>query len=439
VNVKKLFMGFLLLILVQAGDSWAILCDGVAGKYKDLTGTIPGTMTCQGYSGHEVRGLYQTSALAYSACMADPGRLTACSDDYGGTGCSAPVSYTKFGAFVMYHYVGSQMTFHYFFYPKAAAVLNTDYKTCPGDSDGDGLNDDIDPFPTDPAAFNFKIAMKQYDANGVLKCIGVRFEDGTLQFYGTPQAGRDWEYMVGGDWLPSSQFNALFNTVLDNPSTGGVAGSALIPSTYTNQTMATGATDTGNTTSMEQGTDIVNNTKAVVDNQAKQQVALQEIRDGINSTNKILQDGLGKLDPVVIGGGGTGGGATPGEIQASVRAGVDEALTDSNTTAGDFSGTPDGSGYTSEAQLPSGSVPDNSVNTISKTLTDTKSNWSAFTGLFSGSSVTAGGGNCSFNWSYKGQSASFTMCNYIDQLHTMGLVVFSLAGVYACLIVLGRA
>jgi len=55
---------------------------------------------------------------------------------------------------------------------------------CLVDSDGDGFDDEIDPYPDDPTAFKFKRWYEVYDENGVLKAFAIKPDRGDIFWYG---------------------------------------------------------------------------------------------------------------------------------------------------------------------------------------------------------------------------------------------------------------
>lgn len=284
----------------------------------------------------------------------------------------------------------------------------------PPDTDGDGLRDDVDPYPDDPSEMSFKIIAYQ-ESNGVKTWVRIRMSNGDVFEYGTRDPnGVDW-YNVGGEWLGNDDFASLF------PGLSRTPGERVEIGPGTDPDMSAGEDNTGNTVEVDYLADVVTNTKRALDNQAAQQDVLREISEGIKNQTKILS---GNPGGGVVGGGGLNSGG--------VATGVGDALDERGTTAGDFSAIdPSFSGA-----LGTGDVPEKGSLT---TTLEGAQNWGGSIKTYLLGSRVVGSGACSFQWVYKGKSATFGVCQWSDQLALMGTLLLAIAGAYSLMIVLGRA
>lgn len=428
---KHFLLVFLFVFLVKVGGALAVV------DYQCLPSSgVNAYVGSYGGATVYIDGVYQSEAAAQAAAAAYVGPagtppLPTCTTFQSGYAYNATMinsAWGEKGRWERYNHssfgCGPQdgtKVIRVFIYPYSNPL-----SMCPAlapDTDGDGIRDDIDPYPSDTTPLKFKIVAYQTStdaSNGTKTWIRIQMEDGSFYEYGTKSTTKNDWYTLSPVWQGNDDFSDLVTglTAKPNADTVGIGPG-------TDPAIVAGNDATGNVTEIDHLTDVVNNTKKALDNQASQQTLLKEIRDNIIEQTKVIGTGTGGVGPIGSGGGG-------GVDQAGVAGGVGTALDDRTTAAGDFSGI---SGEYN-GSLGTGDVPQKG------SITDTLQTAEGFGGsvkqYFLGSRVV-GAGACSFTWTYKGKSAQFGVCEWGDQLALMGTILLGLAGAYSLMIVLGRA
>lgn len=420
------------LMLVMAG-----IAASSTGANAEIIPTSGVNSMTGNYSGWAVQiiGIYATQAAAQSAALAwvaPPGSSgTACTDSApgwsGGYAADAGmIDNAKWGAvarkkgqYHTYFPCGNNTNEQVdFIWPKQAGV----YVDSGVDADSDGVPDYLDPYPTDPTPFKFKVISESFNAQGARTWIMIQTDRGDYLTFGT-KSGSDINYMnVGGAWLDGTQLDNELGSWASSTKTvtEGRAPTPTIPTVTT----PTGTDNTGNTVDTDYLADVVNNSKTAIDQNNLTNQLLKSIAESVQQNTQAVQ-GAGSG----AGGGGGGGGGTPAQTEEGVGAALDART----TSAGDFSG------ITSEYPgLQEGDIP------VKESITDTLTNHpisgvtNSIKGFFTGSSVDASG-SCSFSWNWKGQSISFSMCQWSSQLQFLGFGILALAGFYSLMIAMGRA
>jgi hypothetical protein len=215
--------------------------------------------------------------------------------------------------------------------------------TNPNDPDGDGLENDIDPWPDDDGNFYYRQLFKTVDENGNVTGTMYEFknEDGEIvnKFIGDYDSETDSLVIQNGVWLTEQQFaenfgTAEFSTGPDNPVDGGVSANNLLSEEET-PTLETGSDSTGNSTDTEHLQDVVDNTNKIVANQATLAEILTGISNKVGAGNEINSTYISNLgsDPD----GESGGGLEKADLDESIQ----DMLGDSSGTTIEEPETPE--------------------------------------------------------------------------------------------------
>jgi hypothetical protein len=329
------------------------------------------------------------------------------------------------------------------------------------DQDGDGLSNDVDPWPEDGGYFQFKEVAQFLDENGDVVGRAFRFKN---------SLGEE-KYMVLGETddtaiqlLPDRNWmdgQIYIDTYADqgpvftendptNPGGGGIDQN-LVQMDTESPDLDGGNDNTGNSTETDYLEDIVANTKVNAENQ-------QGIVDAITEVgNKVAAMGsriTGAIDSQTTsqsdsGGGEDGGtGDYEGPSAEEIGQAVSDSLTD-NTGAPTFDGSNqelDDSYLDAQTQI----IGDASLaedapeefqekTDISEEIEDIQNNsvMTGIRGVLEGTTVETSG-SCSFFYDYKGTSVEFSVCDFQDELQTWGILMVSMVSLHSLLIVFRR-
>jgi hypothetical protein len=341
------------------------------------------------------------------------------------------------------------------------------------DTDGDGLVDNVDPFPNDPTvqdpnttATQAFFAKKVYDSAGNLVYAEVwkanQFgEIIDVENYGDENYYNDIKAQIADGTIIENNpytnpFDDSLNTdVLDiadlsqalaTDINGEYEGNTPLEGDSGTQTVAgndpiddTGATDPGSTTTTDQK-DYTSQFGAMIANQDKQisnQAAIAQRQD---TTNKTLAEISGKLDSpsiVTIGGVGdtsTGEGLSQAEVEAAVGNALDSENAEAETEAGNLSGVAD---PTFDTDI-SGDIPEE--NLLSDILDGLRANNPVTAYIDSIDLQTTGACEMEFDWSFGEQThtTKLSMCQYQSDLQTWGTVLLSVTTILSIVMVVRR-
>lgn len=329
------------------------------------------------------------------------------------------------------------------------------------DTDGDGIPDDQDPY-SDGDPFKFVAKKEVRSSSGTLLYLEIYTSNGDIFRYGdvnaesqcydgtidcnitenqVPGNQQEWDnyaYVMDSDALlnyvtdPETEIALVLNdqpvtnqTVIVDGSTGEVEG------------MTEGTDNTGNTLETDYLYDIVENTKAIADNQQVAADYARQIRDNTSDVKGLLEEirdrdvtteadvnvevsvdsdeiaqkigdeirEINAEDGVTIESEGAG-------IEADLQAHIDGLEFDGNIEEGDIPVENDLTG------MFDGFVNDNAV---SQALQN--------------SGINISDSFCSVDWNYNGRIIEFSICKYQDVLSSMGTILIGLAGLMSLIIV----
>jgi hypothetical protein len=162
------------------------------------------------------------------------------------------------------------------------------------DSDGDGLEDDVDPFPQDDSPFIWRTVSVHYDENGAIdyELIEFKNDNGETAFkrYGELPTDEYPYAIIGPQWRVQSDYvDAYGTTIPDADGTDDEITSAFpitevrVRGDHADPAADTGQTVTGSETDTELRQKIVTNTQETTSN-------LKSISDQIGETNERLKN-----------------------------------------------------------------------------------------------------------------------------------------------------
>jgi len=313
------------------------------------------------------------------------------------------------------------------------------------DSDGDGISDSIDPFPNDPTPFQYRLHQSQKDQNGNitwLRIITDRFTPaGTpiTMSYGTYDPNAITITEIGAEeWLPSTN-------LAEQELTGSENETVNISPPPTIQTLTPGQDNTGNSAELDYLADIVSNTKATADNQAKNQVALEGIAAGIGIGNKLLSELTAKGGSS----GGSGAGSYPnqetkdGEIISQLQAMNDKLQDDAAGRSSMTSQAGQGGahlstfkqGVTEEEKAGFGNDMDTSYSGAAMAWLRDFINDNPFTQGLLDSGIQASAGSCSMSFQVMNRTHTFNLCFMAPALQNAGTILLALTSMLALFVI----
>jgi hypothetical protein len=228
------------------------------------------------------------------------------------------------------------------------------------DSDGDGLINSIDPWPSDDQPFTWKRFAYCTDSSEEIQQFTIRAQ----------RADGQVKYMSFGDnstcvndemdlWTSTHEGSLLANYFSSGGEYASFAeeiqddfgGMSLDYDPGTGSGFTSGTDDSGNSTDSDRLSDIVNNTKSAADNVARLGDYLQGIGESIEGLNETVAGSSGGI-AVVGGSSSTEGGVSSEDIET----GVDGAIQDAEGRADDeltdgLSGLPGSYDFTDEGSI----------------------------------------------------------------------------------------
>lgn len=402
-------------VLVWAYVFVALSNAGTCDQTCTSSGTIP---MCSAYS--KIALSNQAACDAQIATLLAQHPTYTCSD---GTGCTA-------NGWVGYKSCGWGSTYYKYWY------VDNEYCNNRCNRDNDCLMDDIDPYPEAATSFTFQEIAYQLDANGKKTFVTIKTSLGDYVSYGT-RSDSKVTYSLGtgapvrdGCQLEAAYFDETSTATIPNATIGT---SPVATSPFTSPTMDTGvegdaANDTDHTI-----------LDKIADNTAK---GLANDADIVNALGQIA-GAIGKQTDVIAskesgGGGISSGGLTEAQTEQAVEEGIGTALDDRTMETPDVTGTGDASGISTAHVFGEGEVPEGQVLATELDNAMSQIPGGGLSDLFADSGVEANGGYCSFNWTYMGKQATFSICGFADQFEMMGYMVLALASIYGLMIVLGK-
>ena len=325
-------------------------------------------------------------------------------------------------------------------YSKASQTANT--LVCNGgpsdDSDGDGINDDNDPFPNDDRPFTWKVLMQCDDAQG--NPVGWKVEvdngdgpqvmeigsindcqgDATIYPYDQDPKTQDewgdiaWEgdmNLAGQDETPyygydSPAWDSSYDGTPEQPVPGLEYGNPAEP----------GDSDS---TLLEK---IVDNTHAQAKNQQKIADQLKAQNERATEGREADQDRNTKLE----------------EINDQLEK-IEDQMEGDATIADDGTAQVQ-SAYDSaynELQTPMEVPQEYQEKTDIETEVDTRISGSGVLDMITGVGIQASG-TCSMETTIYGRQISLTVCNYADELQAWGVILMAMTGLTSILVVFKR-
>lgn len=326
------------------------------------------------------------------------------------------------------------------------------YGTTTGDADGDGIPDNIDPYPNDNTAFNWRVKGGVKDEAGAWRQMVIEtdrgdtfiMEDGTWMngYRSGSNQGRSVINVCTGDCYTedSSDYAALFqeNTNLAQVDNTGTKTSELKdgervvnPESGVSQGQKSA---TGDDEAVLLGK-IADNTAAGLNNDQTASNQLKGIAQGIEGVREAVEN----IKP-----GGGGGGTSSTDVQSGVAGAMSsrdsaqqtQALSDNAESISAINGAE----FTGPAEFTTEDVPEK------ETLTSTLNDWvsSGPLGSFlSGTHIELNGADChySFNlpiWSGLGTVIDFDFCQCAGPLSTAGVFLLALTGA-ACVFIVVKS
>jgi hypothetical protein len=311
------------------------------------------------------------------------------------------------------------------------------------DTDNDGIDDRIDPFPEEDIPFTWKRTNYCTDSSDEIVWFQVRAEtldgsDYTYMGFGDDSScvnhfvdlstpWRDGDLLPnffgsGGEYASFSDEDATYSSGTDKQIEGFTPGEGT--------GFTTGDDGSGNSTDSERLDSIVGNTKAIADNIAREGDYLKAIGDQLASMDSQIAD----LRQISGGSSavGSGGDNTDviSEMQSQESAAETEAdnqsgsLTGEGTDAGDYDGT-----YTSE----DAEEEDTLTNRFTSLFAD-----NPLTTWINGTYIETTGSECSFEISLMGQTMELDFCAYEWVFTFIGNVLYGLSGLKSLFILLGK-
>jgi hypothetical protein len=342
-----------------------------------------------------------------------------------------------------------------------------------GDQDGDGLADDVDDDPwvaatqADPntTPTDFFEAKKAYDENGnlIYSEIWKANEYGEIievEQYGDENAYNDIKAgLSDGTIIEDNPFDNPFTDPLNSnvrdiseldqalatDINGEYEGNTPLETSDnevnydSNEDLTDGQTDPGSQTTTEQ-LDYTNQFSTMIDNQNTQISNQQKMADRQDTSNKLLAeiaDNTSKNNTAVVN--GEYDGPTADEIADSVVGETDgqlnpdtSSLDTAETGAQDAFNTANDLTVDAPTEYQQKTDIDEKIDAIEtdQTVTDIKD-------IFTNTQVQATGDPC-FYYDYKGHTIDFCVDNFQSQLNTWGLLMVSISGLHALLIVFRR-
>lgn len=338
----------------------------------------------------------------------------ACSD----YSCSGGWSYLAYG----YYYTGT-----------CTEGVDCPYDLPVTDTDGDGIDDDIDPYPDDPDPFVYQLMGYQKDGQGNVSFLCIKTHLGDTFCYGDYDP--DGEIYISAD-----------HAYHDSTDLGGTTGESELAeetSLYDDyvvpiepmdtETFEGGTDNTGNSVDTDYLEDIVSNTKDALKNQESIGTYLKGISDDIKKSNQIaLDSGTQNIQVNVE---NDTQAPTAVEIADEIRADQEarDAIGEAETTdALDAIGS---GNETYEGEFTESEIPDENL------IGDIYDNFmqsNPVSTYIEGTSIDTSGAACSFTGNYNGHDLVFSICNFEPQVDLMGGILLALAGISSLLIVFRR-
>lgn len=447
--MKKLFAALVLLGLVlAAGEVFAQACDfdtpcnltveGNCSKcwYKPTEDIFCSLQNATNYLWGTVSGI---GGGAYSGGNPFAGINLICGTAYrGGKYYAACAKYYTAGVYTTCQAAGN---------PQIIDANNDGIQDPPpvADTDGDGILDNIDPFPNDPTPFQYRLHQSQKDQNGNLTWLRIitdRFTPaGTpiTMSYGTYDGNAITITEIGAEeWLPSTNLAEQELTFSENETVN-------ISPPPNIQTLTPGQDNTGNSAELDYLADIVSNTKATADNQAKNQIALEGIATGIGIGNKLLSELTAKGGSS----GGSGSGSYPnqetkdGEIISQLQAMNDKLQDDAAGRSSMTSQAGQGGahlanfkqGVTEEEKAGFGNDMDTSYTGAAMAWLRDFINDNPFSQGLLDSGIQASAGSCSMSFQVMNKTHTFNLCFMAPALQNAGTILLALTSMLALFVI----
>jgi len=294
-------------------------------------------------------------------------------------------------------------------YPSAAQCpegypLYGEYET---DSDGDGLPDSCDPKPNNEDPAIMRMISCQGDS-GNETWINMQLKDGTFITYGDYDAG-EMEYInIGAPWVDQSWLVDNGWCTEDGGQESEEGADPIgnlpieIPDTENPNELPDGVGNDGNTTETDYLADIVTNTQNLQNSQGTISDQLHTLHQ--DNINEQLEEE---------------------KQEAEDMEDAEEGISNINDSDTDVEGE-----YTQEdvpeknliEDILDGFVNNNPVQTV---INDT--------------GIDTTGAFCSFDWDYKGNTVTFSICEYENQLEIMGGILIAITALCSLVIILRRS
>jgi len=273
------------------------------------------------------------------------------------------------------------------------------------DTDGDGLPDVCDPRPDDPNPAIFKIISTQ-GTSGNETYLAIQMKDGSFMSYGTYDSN-ETEYLKIGEpwrnqsWLQDNGWCDSYDGGESGESESPIGEIGIeIPPVENPEDLEEGIGNDGNTIETDYLADIVTNTQNTTDNMQSISDQLHQLHvDNVNSQIENLQDEV--------------------EEQQEAQEEIGEIENIEDSFDGEFT----------EGDKPS-------ENLIQDVLDGFISN-NPLNQVISETEIDIVNSFCSFDWDYKGDNITFSICEYEDQLEMMGNILIAITGL-CCLVIIMR-
>jgi len=299
------------------------------------------------------------------------------------------------------------------------------YEESPVDSDGDGLMDNIDPYPDDPDPFAFEIVLSQGEP---MEWLSIRTDSGDNFCYGEYDSDQAINIHADGQ-LHSSDFLEESTGELELAAEqGDILPSPQINNTYNEYNSYPGDDYTGTETDSELLGKVVNNTKAISDGGGSINNYLSDIREQNEAQNTILSKMLRKNA-------GGGIGIVDNSGVEDGLAGIEEAITEDyageGSSAGDY-----GSGLDLDGSMDSGGMPSQEIEAIEgqswfiSFLAD-----NPYKAALDASGISAGGGVSSMGFSLRGHEYQFDLGDLQSEIQVAGNLLLALTGLISVIMI----
>lgn len=157
---------------------------------------------------------------------------------------------------------------------------------CDDDMDGDGMNNDIDPYVLDDSSFTYKVLEYQKDSDGNYQFISIQTDRGDIFDYGESSEDLISYLTIGATYQDSSNFETfLISKGLVDTS---YIDDGSISSEHESLTTESGTT--GGVTDTDKFENIESNTSAIANNQQALTDAMISVSDGILGFGSELDD-----------------------------------------------------------------------------------------------------------------------------------------------------